>query len=141
MKKVNRLLLLTMLLLRCTLSSAQEGTLLSDLYLKGKWTAECPEEIMNRVGFRLCELCPFVSVSKTSNLSRIKEIDLDFGADSLTLNQNGITSKVPYTRDKDNHSITFFLKEKQLHFRVFIYGDQRILEDEQGLLMVLTKAD
>jgi len=96
---------------------------------------------MNRVGFRFCELCPFVSVSKTSNLSRIKEIDLDFGADSLTLNQNGITSKVPYTRDKDNHSITFFLKEKQLHFRVFIYGDQRILEDEQGLLMVLTKAD
>lgn len=70
----------------------------------------------------------------------ISEIQLDFGTDSLALNQHGKITTVPYTRDTNDHSIRFRFLEKNYFFRVFIHNDQYILESAEGLLVVLTKA-
>ena len=122
------------------LSLTSFGQDINQLYPRGKYRAECPMEVMNKASFRHCELCPFVSVSKSDNTSMISEIQLDFGTDSLTLNQRGKFTTVPYTRDTNDLSIRFRFSEKDYFFRVFIHNDQYILESADGLLMVLTKA-
>ena len=122
------------------LSLTSFGQDINQLYPRGKYRAECPMEVMDKASFRHCELCPFVSVSKSDNTSMISEIQLDFGTDSLTLNQRGKFTTVPYTRDTNDLSIRFRFSEKDYFFRVFIHNDQYILESADGLLMVLTKA-
>lgn len=98
-------------------------------------------EVMNKASFRHCELCSFVSVSNDKNTSMIKGVQLDFETDSLTLNQRGKITTIPYTRDTNDHSIRFRFLEKNYFFRVFIHNDQYILESADGLLMVLTKEE
>ena len=116
------------------------GQDINQLYLRGKYRAECPMEVMNKASFRHCELCSFMSFSNDKNTSMIKGVQLDFGTDSLTLNQHGKMTTVRYTRDTNDHSIRFRFLEKNYFFRVFIHNDQYILESADGLLMVLTKA-
>ena len=123
------------------LSLTSFGQDINQLSLRGKYRAECPMEVMDKASFRHCELCPFVSVSKSDNTSMISEIQLDFGTDSLTLNQRGKFTTVPYTRDTNDLSIRFRFSEKDYFFRVFIHNDQYILESAEGLLVVLTKEE
>jgi hypothetical protein len=122
------------------LSLTSFGQDINQLYPRGKYRAECPMEVMDKASFRHCELCPFMSVSKSDNTSMTSEIQLDFGTDSLTLIQRGKITKVPYTRDTNDLSIRFRFSEKDYFFRVFIHNDQYILESAEGLLVVLTKA-
>ena len=122
------------------LSLTSFGQDINQLYLRGKYRAECPMEVMDKASFRHCELCSFMSFSNDKNTSMIKGVQLDFGTDSLTLNQHGKITKVPYTRDTNDHSIRFRFLEKNYFFRVFIHNDQYILESADGLLVVLTKA-
>jgi len=123
------------------LSLPSFGQDINQLYLRGKYRAECPMEVMNKASFRHCELCSFVSVSNDKNTSMIKGVQLDFETDSLTLNQRGKITTIPYTRDTNDHSIRFRFLEKNYFFRVFIHNDQYILESADGLLMVLTKEE
>lgn len=122
------------------LSLTSFGQDINQLYPRGKYRAECPMEVMNKASFRHCELCSFMSFFNDKNTSMIKGVQLDFGTDSLTLNQHGKITKVPYTRDTNDHSIRFRFLEKNYFFRVFIHNDQYILESAEGLLVVLTKA-
>ena len=123
------------------LSLTSFGQDINQLYPRGKYRAECPMEVMNKASFRHCELCSFMSFSNDKNTSMIKGVQLDFGTDSLALNQHGKITTVPYTRDTNDHSIRFRFLEKNYFFRVFIHNDQYILESAEGLLVVLTKEE
>jgi hypothetical protein len=117
----------------------QEKTYISEMYLQGKWTATCPTEITDHASIQQCELCPFVINPDDKSKGETKDIEMTFEKDYLTLNQNGNVTTVPYTRNKDNHSFSFTLNNKLHNFRMFIYNKQRIIEDSDGLLMVLDK--
>lgn len=124
-----------------TFVHGQDEGPVSEMYLKGKWDAECIMEVLNHSLIRSCELCPWVVDPNNKSKASNKDIEMDFGADSLTLNQNGAITTVPFTRNKDTHAFTFALNSRQYSFRVFYYNKQRILEDNDGLLMVLTKVN
>jgi hypothetical protein len=49
----------------------------------------------------------------------------------------GDLETIPYSRDKNNHSIRFKFNKKDFDFRLFHYGDKRILVGKDGLIMVL----
>ena len=120
---------------------AQDTGPVSEMYLKGKWKAECAIEVADQASIQNCQLCPFVIDPSDKSSASIKDVELTFDADSLTLNQNGSVTQVPYTRNGDTHSFSFVLNKKKFTFRVFFYNKQRIIEDGDGLLVVLTKMD
>jgi hypothetical protein len=124
-----------------TVVKSQDEGLLSDLYLKGKWTATCPIEVVNHASIRSCELCNFVIDPNDKSKGESKDFEMNFQADSIIINQNGKITTVPYTRNKDNHSFSFSLKNKQFNFRMFLYNKQRIIEDSDGLVLVLSKTN
>jgi len=117
----------------------QSGTPFSEMYLKGKYTAACAMEVIDHATIRNCELCPFVIDPNNKSRAETKDIEMTFTNDSLTLNQNGKITTVPYVRNKDNHSFSFTLDKKAYSFRVFFNSSQSIIEDSNGLLMVLEK--
>jgi hypothetical protein len=139
MKKV--FLAVIALLINISFAHSQDSGPLSEMYLTGKWKAECTAEVMDRSGLRMCELCPFTVDTASKSSGRVSDFELNFLTDSLVINRNGNEVTVPYTRDKDNHSFAFNLSEKQYSFRVFLYNRQRILEDSQGSLIVLTRVN
>ena len=113
--------------------SQKEGDI-SQMYLSGKWSAVCPMEIVDRVTIQNCELCPIVI---NQNQAQTSDILITFMKDSLQLIRNGGSEMVPYKRDQNNHSIQFKYNNKDFSFRVFHYGDRRILVGKDGLIMVL----
>ena len=119
-----------------TFSPAQSN---SELSLSGKWTASCPPEILDHASMRHCELCPFVINPKNKSQGEVKDIEMTFQPDSVTLNQNGKLTTVSYTRNKDTHAVAFMCNNKQYYFRVFLDGERRILEDSDGMILVLEK--
>jgi hypothetical protein len=123
-----------------TAVKAQDEGFLSDMYLKGKWNASCAVEIVNNASIKNCELCNFVVDAKDKSKAETKDVELNFQADSLIINQNGNVKTVAYARNKDNHSFSFILNGKQYNFRMFLYNKQRIIEDSDGHILVLTKA-
>lgn len=110
----------------------------SEFYLSGKWTATCATEIVDKSSIRNCELCPFVIDPNDKSSGTTKAIDLTFQNDSILINQNGKVTTVAYIRNKDTHAVSFTLNNKQYNFRMFLWGNERILEDSDGLLLVLT---
>jgi hypothetical protein len=122
------------------IAQAQDGERLEDLYLKGKWTASCATAIVDRVTLAHCELCSFIINPNDRSSAAASDVEMTFNTDSLILSQSGKTVTVPYTRNKDNHSFDFTLNNKPYHFRLFLYNKQRIIEDGDGMLMVLEKA-
>ena len=113
----------------------------SEMYLSGKWTASCAVEILDYASIRNCQLCPFVNNPNDKSSGEVKDIEMTFQSDSILINQNGKITTVRYTRNKDTHAISFTLNNKQYNFRMFIYNKQRILEDKDGLIMILEKKD
>jgi hypothetical protein len=111
-----------------------------DLYLKGKWSGSCATEIIDHASIRLCELCPFEIDPIDKSKGRFINIELNFLSDSIEFNQNGKITTIPFKRNKDNHSFSFILNEKQYNFRMFLYEQQRIIEDGDGMILVLTKS-
>lgn len=138
MKNKKQLLLLAIF---STIISFSYGQPIAELYLQGKWKAECPMEVLDHASWINCQLCPWVQEPDKKSSGNVKDIEMTFGADSLTLNQNGTINTVAFTRDKDTHAISFTLSGKPYYFRVFLTEDQYILEDGNGLLMVLTKIE
>jgi len=139
MKHTTSLLFIAAILITTIVHAQDEGSI-SELYLKGKWTASCAMEVKDKASIRNCEICPFVIDPNDKSKAETKDIEMNFQADSITINQNGKVTTVSYSRNKDNHSIGFSLNGKQYNFRVFFYNKQRILEDGDGLLVVLEKA-
>ena len=140
---MNKLKIIPVVLGFALLSSLTYGQKYGDvsqMYLSGKWTAVCPIEVVDRVTLRSCELCPFIINPGNHSQAESAEIVITFMKDSLQLYRNGDSKKVPYTRDKDNHSIRFKYNNKDFDFRVFHYGDKRILVGKDGLIMVLEEA-
>ena len=130
-----------LLLLTSQFVKAQNEGWLEDMYMQGKWNASCATEVVDHATIRNCELCLFVLNPADKSQGSPHDIDLTFNPDSLILDQNGRKTTVRWQRNKDDHSFWFNLAGKKYAFRVFLYGsDKRILEDSEGLLLVLEKA-
>ncbi len=123
------------------ISQAQDERDFANLYLKGKWIASCPPEILDHASMQQCELCPFIINPNNKTQGSVKDIEMNFLADSIVINQNGKLTTVPYKRNKDNHAISFTLKDKTYNFRMFLDEKRRILEDSDGMILVLEKAN
>ena len=121
------------------ISNISFGQANSEMYLSGKWTASCSVEILDHASMRNCELCPFVINPNDKSQGEVKDIEMTFQSDSILINQNGKLTTVSYTRNKDTHAISFTLNNKQYNFRMFLDGKRRILEDSDGLILVLEK--
>ena len=134
MKHSKTLLTLLVTILITTISYAQNG----EMYLQGKWKASCPVEFTENVGILNCQICP-IAISSDKKSIEIKDVEMDFGTDSIIINQNGTITTVPYAQNKDTHAINFTLNNKQYKLRVFMHNEQKILEDSDGLLLVLDK--
>lgn len=137
MKHTMYILVLLAAVLTSTFSFGQSN---SEMHLSGKWNASCSVEILDHASMRNCELCPFVINPNNKSQGELKGIQMIFQSDSIQINQNGKLSTVFYTRNKDTHAIQFTLNNKQYNFRMFIDGQRRILEDTDGMILVLEKA-
>ena len=124
-----------------TIAAGQDGVPLAEMYLKGRWKAECPIEVKHHAGMYVCELCSFIIDKNDRHIATFADFEMDFGEDSLTIIQNEKSVTVPYTTNKDTHAFSFLLNEKQYSFRVFHHDDIKIIEDSEGLLLVLTMAE
>lgn len=141
MKKFIPIVFLFALLFSHFLTVAQESVALSDLYLKGKWKASCSVEVLDHVTIQNCELCKFTIDKQDKSKASVSEFEMEFGEDSITIFRAGKEQVISYKRDKDNHSITFNDGNKEYHFRMFLDDERRILEDADGMLIVLKKAE
>lgn len=141
MKKFIPIVFLFALLFSHFLTVAQESVALSDLYLKGKWKASCSVEVLDHVTIQNCELCKFTIDKQDKSKASVSEFEMEFGEDSIAIFRAGKVRVISYKRDKDNHSITFNDGNKEYHFRMFLDDDRRILEDADGMLIVLKKAE
>lgn len=130
--------LLSLFLLLNSAHGQDEGPI-SEMYLKGKWVATCAMEVIDKASMANCDICPFVINPNDKSQAETKDIEMDFQSDSLTINQNGKHSTVAYVRNTNTHAISFSLNDRHYNFRVFFYNKQRILEDGDGLLLVLSK--
>ena len=139
--KTKLLFLFSFILFSYVISFAQDGTRLEDLYLKGKWKGNCLMEIVDRVTVSQCELCFFNFDPNNDKILSAGSVEMTFDEDSLTLKINLESVIIPYMRNKDNHSIKFIINDKSFQFRVFLYEDMRILEDEKGMLIALEKLE
>ncbi len=138
------ILIISITLLSCSITEiayGQDGERLEDMYLKGKYVASCAMEVVDHATISNCELCTFVIDSSDKSRGSLSDIEMTFGADSLSLNQTGKNISIPYTRDKNNHSFSFTLNNKSYHFRVFYYDKFNLIEDDDGMIMVLTKVN
>ena len=120
---------------------AQSGTPISEMYLKGKYTASCATEVLDHASWHNCQLCPFVIDPNDKSKGETKDIEMTFQNDSITFNQNGKITTVPYKRNPDTHAFSFTLGDKQYNFRMFLYNKQRIIEDSDGMILVLDKVN
>ena len=120
---------------------SQDSGRLEDLYLKGKWNASCATEILSRIAIQNCELCSFITDAKDHSKGFVQDFVMDFTNDSIKITKNNNTSTVPYIRDKNNHSFSFSLDQKDYKFRVFLYDEKRIIEDNDGLLVILERKE
>ena len=136
MKQKTILAILGFTLISSLVFSQNEGDI-SQMYMTGKWTAVCPYEVVEHAAIRMCELCPNVIDPNNKSSIRTLDIEMNFKNDSLQLRQNGVVATVPILRNKYNHSFSFTLNNKDYYFRVFFYGDRRILVGKDGLIMVL----
>lgn len=141
MKKFIPIVFLFALLFSHFLTVAQESVALSDLYLKGKWKASCSVEVLDHVTIQNCELCKFTIDKQDKSKASVSEFEMEFGEDSIAIFRAGKVRVISYKRDKDNHSITFNDGNKEYHFRMFLDDERRILEDADGMLIVLKKAE
>jgi hypothetical protein len=123
-----------------TIAHGQNEGRNQDMYMEGKWTASCATEIQDHASMKHCELCPFVINPNNKSQARIKDIGMNFFTDSIAFNQDGKMSTVPFRKNKDNHSFSFTLNNKQYDFRMFLWEEQRIIEDSDGMILVLTKS-
>ncbi len=114
---------------------------LSEMYLTGKWNAVCPIEVVDKATLRHCELCDFQINSNNPGRASLHDFEMDFQADKIIMKHGDKTSTVPYTRNPDNHSISFAFGNNKYHFRVFMNDDYRILVNHDGMLLYLTKAE
>lgn len=115
-----------------------EKPLVAD-YLKGNYKAECLTELVDQGAFlRKCEFCTLGFDEKAQEYF-VKNIEISFTADSLTINQYGKLTTVKYNGSKETNSFSFFYDKKYYNFKVFAYKEQFILEEDNGLLTVLTK--
>lgn len=140
MKKYVQFILILLLITSPLIVRAQDEGDISQLYLKGKWIATCPTEIVNSVTIRNCELCSFVVTPENKSLGMAMDIEMTFMEDTIVINRMGKVSVIPYKKNKDNHSIKFNFNNKDYDFRLFLYNDQRVIEDKDGLILVLTKS-
>ena len=109
--------------------------------ISGKWIAKCATEFVDHATIRNCELCPFVIDPVNKSRAEIKDIEMSFQKDSVILNRGGEISAIPYLMNKDNRSISFNFNKKNYDFRLFYIEDEFILEDSDGLVILLRRAD
>lgn len=118
---------------------AQQSKPIVNDYLKGKYKFECLEELVNQGEFlRKCELCTFVFDVATQTTS-IKSAEVNFLSDSLVINVGEKVTTVKYNGSRETNTFSFFYDKKYYNFKVFAYKDLFILEEDNGLLSVLTK--
>lgn len=131
-----------MMMLISSFTYSQNCELRWENYLEGKWKAECEVELLTLASWKICPICPAIVTEDQTGVD-YKDIDMTFGKDSLTLNQNGKIRTVAYIKEKDNYKFSFAIDDKQYKFRLILTNDKkkRILEDADGLLIILTKED
>jgi hypothetical protein len=139
MKKLIQTLPLLIMVLLSVNVSAQQHEYVSEMYLKGKWIASCPYEVLDHAGITSCALCPFVIDANDKSIAEVGDVEMNFTQDSIIIDRNGKRVSVPYRHDPDNHSFAFHLDGYDYNFRVFIAEKMRILEDKDGLLVLLKK--
>lgn len=111
------------------------------MYLTGKWKADCPIEVVDKATLKHCELCDFQINSNNPSRASLHDFEMDFQADKIIMKHGEKISTVPYTRNPDNHSISFAYGNNKYLFRVFINEKERILVNHDGMLLYLTKAE
>jgi hypothetical protein len=141
MKKFNKILSLFIIVLSSINVSAQEKQYLSDMYLKGKWTASCPIEVVDHASMQYCGLCSFTQDPANKKMAHIQDVEMNFMQDSIILDRSGEHASVPYKHDPNNHSFAFKLGNEDYSFRVFMDGDTRVLVNKDGRVVVLRKKE
>jgi hypothetical protein len=141
MKKLIKTLPLLIVVLLSANVSAQHHQYVSDMYMNGKWIASCPIEVLDQAGMKHCELCPFVIDAGDKSHGEVKDVEMNFTQDSIIMDRKGKRVSVPYRHDPNNHSFAFQLDGRDYNFRVFIAEKMRILEDKDGLLVLLKKKE
>jgi hypothetical protein len=137
-KRIQTLPLLIIVLLSINVS-AQKGENLSDMYMKGKWTASCPIEVVDQASMQYCGLCSFTLDPANKKRAHIQDVEMNFTQDSIILDKGGEHISVPYKHDPNNHSFAFKLGNEDFSFRVFMDGDNRVLVNKDGRAVVLRK--
>jgi len=136
MKNLKMIRLAFCFMLSSVFANAQNEGSFDDLTWSGKWSAVCPPEMVDRVTIRNCELCPMTIEGSSAYTN---DIEMIFAKDSLQIIQKGEASTVPIKRNKKNLSFGFTFHKRNYEFRVFLYDDLRILEEKDGLLLILCK--
>ncbi len=107
--------------------------------LSGKWKAFCGTEFVNKAEIKSCELCPFVIDPNDPSKVEIKDIVLIFQNETFILTRNGESTTVPYSIKEDTYLLSFNFNQKDYLFRIFYTDKYIILEDAEGLVLLLDK--
>lgn len=140
MKKTNITLIL-LLFLHGILNAQNKGIPVAEMNLTGKWIVSCPVEIVDKATMKHCELCTVQISQENPGKAQIHDFEMDFQADKIIMKHGDKTSTVSYTRNPDNHSISFAFGNSKFHFRSFINNNDRILLNHDGTILYLTKAE
>ena len=133
--------LITLVFISANMHAQNQGYI-SDFYMSGKWTAECTSEVVDQATIRYCGLCSYLkNPNDSTSWHEAENIELNFQPDTLVISQDDKITRVTWARNTDNHSFSFKFNKKLFHFRMFLYGSQkRIIEDDDGFLLILEKS-
>lgn len=106
--------------------------------LQGKWTADCVFQLMNNC-VQTSNICPFSMDPKDPGKATIGSIEMTFGADSLTIVKENISTTVPFTENNETHVFTFTYDDTSYSFKVFVHGENLILYELRGTMLYLKK--
>jgi hypothetical protein len=139
MKKTKQFLLIMVMNFISIIAYGQSGTPISELYLKGKYSVTCADEVIDEGSWAMCGLCNYLSNPEVKNSwTDAKNIEMNFLKDTLIITQDARITAVPYTRDPNNHSFNFTFDKELYHFRMFVIDiKKRIIENSDGRVLLL----
>lgn len=141
MKTKTLLLIIAAGMMTCANVNAQSPCITHEgkLNIQGAWTASCPMEYMDKASIQHCDLCAFVVDEKDRSKAHTVDAELTFINDSIHIKRYSYTETVSYSMNDNTHAIQFTFADKEYKFRVFYAGEGIILQDDQGLLLVMEK--
>lgn len=139
MKRNLKIFTLIALAFYCHSGFAQSNDIGTNEHLFGKWNAVCGIEYVDRTGIRHCNLCPFLLDTVNKQRARIEDVTLTIDKDSISLNSMGTIEKAAFKHNEITRTLKCKLKGEEYEFRTFVVNESLILEDQHGLVMLLSK--